>query len=216
MKTIGAVTVARSDFGIYRPVFQAVQPSAALRLELYVSGMHLSHEFGGTVREVEASGFPIAERVEMLLAGDTPEAVAKSLGLGVIGFSQVFARRRPDVLLVLGDRFEMYAAAVAALPFRIAVAHIHGGELTEGAMDDALRHSITKLSHLHFTSTEEYRRRIIQLGEEPWRVEVSGAPALDNVRQMRLLKPARRDQLTASRNPRDHHAEHIVTVGRAQ
>jgi len=181
VRTLGVVTVARSDFGIYRPVLRALHDDPELTLELYVSGMHLSAEFGLTVREVEQSGFPIAERVEMLLGSDTPEAIGKSLGLGTIGFAQMFARRRPDILLVLGDRFEMFAAALAALPFKIPLAHIHGGEVTEGAMDDALRHGLTKLSHLHFAATEEYARRIVQLGEEPWRVTVSGAPSLDNL-----------------------------------
>jgi UDP-N-acetylglucosamine 2-epimerase (non-hydrolysing)/GDP/UDP-N,N'-diacetylbacillosamine 2-epimerase (hydrolysing) len=123
----------------------------------------------------------------MLLSSDTPEGIAKSMGLGTIGFAQVYARSRPDILLVLGDRFEMHAAALAALPFKIPVAHVHGGEMTQGAIDDALRHSITKLSHLHFVATEEYGRRVMQLGEEPWRVIVSGAPALDTIRSLRVL-----------------------------
>jgi UDP-N-acetylglucosamine 2-epimerase (non-hydrolysing)/GDP/UDP-N,N'-diacetylbacillosamine 2-epimerase (hydrolysing) len=123
----------------------------------------------------------------MLLSSDTPEGVAKSVGLGTIGFAQLFARFRPDILVVLGDRFEMYVAALSALPFKIPVAHIHGGELTQGAIDDALRHSMTKLSHLHFASTYEYARRIMQLGEEPWRVVVSGAPGLDNLHTVPLL-----------------------------
>ena len=190
MRTIAAVTVARSDYGIYLPILRRIQTDPDLRLYLLVSGMHLSPEFGLTVKTIEADGFEIGERVQMLLAADTPEAIAKSLGLAVIGFAQAYARRRPDILLVLGDRFDMYAAALAALPFTIPVAHIHGGELTEGAIDDALRHSLTKVSHLHFTATEEYARRVRQLGEEPWRITVSGAPALDQLRTMRLLTRA--------------------------
>lgn len=158
-----------------------------LRYHLMVSGMHLSPEFGLTIQEIETEGFEIGERVEMLLSSDTPEGIAKSLGLGVIGFAQVFGRFRPDILMVLGDRFEMYAAALAALPFKIAIAHIHGGELTQGAIDDALRHSITKLSHLHFVSTQEYAHRVRQLGEAPWRVIVSGAPGLDNLNSIQLM-----------------------------
>jgi len=123
----------------------------------------------------------------MMLSSDTPEGVAKSMGLGTIGFAQAYARSRPDILLVLGDRFEMHAAVVAALPFGIPVAHIHGGELTLGAMDDALRHSITKMSHLHFVATEDYARRVIQMGEEPWRVLVSGSPGLDGLLSTPLL-----------------------------
>lgn len=134
-----------------------------------------------TVRSIEADGFEIAERIEVVLSSDTPQAIAKSMGLGLMGFGQCFSMYRPDVLVVLGDRYEMLAAALAALPFKIPVAHIGGGELTEGAIDDSLRHSITKLSHLHFTSTREYARRVIQLGEDPGRVFVSGALALDSI-----------------------------------
>ena len=130
----------------------------------------------------------------MLLSSDTPEGIAKSMGLGTIGFAQAYARFRPDILVVLGDRFEMHAAALAALPSKIPVAHIHGGEITQGAIDDALRHSITKLGHLHFVSTQEYARRVIQMGEEPWRVTVSGAPSLDNLRVIRFLT---REELAA-------------------
>jgi UDP-hydrolysing UDP-N-acetyl-D-glucosamine 2-epimerase len=181
MKTIGVVTVARSDYGIYRPILRRLESDPELRLLLFVAGMHLSPEFGMTVRNIEADGFQIAARVEMLLSSDAPEGVAKSVGLGMIGFAQAYAHRRPDILVVLGDRFEMMAAALAALPFNIPIAHIHGGEVTRGAMDEALRHSITKLSHLHFVATEEYARRVAQLGEEPWRITVSGAPGLDNL-----------------------------------
>jgi UDP-hydrolysing UDP-N-acetyl-D-glucosamine 2-epimerase len=145
---------------------------------------------GLTVREIETDGLPISERIDMRVASDGPEGVARSMGLGLAGFAEVFARARPDVLLVVGDRFEMHAAALAALPFTIPVAHVHGGELSLGAFDDALRHSITKLSHLHFVATEEYARRVRQLGEEPWRVIVSGAPSLDHLRTMRLLDRA--------------------------
>lgn len=187
MRTVGVVTVARSDFSIYRPVLRRIMGDAELRLNLMVSGMHLSPEFGYTVREIEAEGFPIAERVETLLSSDTAEGVAKSIGLGVIGFGQVFARSHLDILVVLGDRFEMYAAAVAALPFRLPVAHIHGGEVTTGAMDEGLRHSITKLSHLHFVAAQAYADRVERMGEEPWRVIISGAPSLDNLHDLPLL-----------------------------
>jgi UDP-hydrolysing UDP-N-acetyl-D-glucosamine 2-epimerase len=187
LRTIGVVTVARSDYGIYVPVLRRILSDPDLRLHLIVTGMHLSPEFGLTVEAIDADGFEIGDRIEMLLSSDTPEGIAKSMGLGTMGMAQSYARKRPDILMVLGDRFEMHAAVVAALPFKIPVAHIHGGELTEGAIDDALRHSITKLSHLHFVSTEQYARRVIQLGEEPWRVMVSGAPSLDNLRSLKLL-----------------------------
>jgi UDP-hydrolysing UDP-N-acetyl-D-glucosamine 2-epimerase len=189
MRTIGIVTVARSDYGIYLSILRKIQADSELSLHLIVSGMHLSPEFGLTVRAIESDGFPIGERVEMLLSSDSPEGIAKSIGMGTIGFAQAFGRFRPDVLVVLGDRFEMFAAAVAALPFKIPVAHIHGGEITLGAIDDALRHSMTKLSHLHFASTQEYARRLRQMGEESWRITVSGAPGLDNIQAIRLLSP---------------------------
>lgn len=194
MRTIGVVSVGRSDYGMYVPVLRQIQAQADLRLRLFVTGMHLSPEFGLTARDIEADGFAIHERIEMLLSSDTPEAIATSSGRGVMGFAHAYARTRPDLLMVLGDRFEMHAAALAALPFKIPVAHIHGGELTQGAMDDALRHSITKLSHLHFVATEEYRRRVLQMGEEPWRVVVSGSPTLDHLRMISLLGP---NELTA-------------------
>ncbi len=188
MRTIGVVSVARSDYGIYLPVLRKIQQDPELKLHLIVAGTHLSPEFGLTVKTIEVDGFEINERVEMLLSSDSPEGIAKSMGLGTIGFAQVYARFRPDILLVLGDRFEMHAAALAALPFKIPLAHIHGGEITQGAFDDALRHSITKLSHVHFVATQESARRVIQMGEEPWRVVVSGAPSLDNLRSLRLLR----------------------------
>lgn len=180
MRSIGVVTTSRADYSAYRPILKACTSDPEISLKLYVSGAHLSPEFGSTVRQIETDGFEISERIEMLLSSDTPEAIAKSMGLGLIGFGQAFSSHRPDILVVLGDRYEMLAAALAALPFKIPVAHLSGGELTQGAIDDALRHSITKLSHLHFTATEAYARRVIQLGEEQSRVFVSGEPALDD------------------------------------
>jgi UDP-N-acetylglucosamine 2-epimerase (non-hydrolysing)/GDP/UDP-N,N'-diacetylbacillosamine 2-epimerase (hydrolysing) len=168
-------------------LLKAFQADPDISLKLYVSGMHLSPEFGMTVRSFEDDGIPIAERIETLLSSDTPEGIAKSIGLGLIGFGQAFSRLQPDILIVHGDRYEMLAATLAATPFKIPVAHISGGERTEGAIDDMLRHCITKLSHLHFAATEEYARRIIQLGEEPWRVAVSGEVSLDNLRTEKLL-----------------------------
>ena len=187
MRTIGVVTVARSDYGIYRPVLRALAARDDVDLKLYVGGMHLLERFGWTVEEIERDGYPIAERVDFLLPDDSPEAVAESIGRGVIGFAEAFARSRPDLLVVLGDRFEMLAAVVAAVPLGIPLAHVHGGELTEGAIDDAIRHAITKLSHLHFVATEQYAARVRRLGEEGWRVVVSGAPALDALAGFRPL-----------------------------
>jgi UDP-hydrolysing UDP-N-acetyl-D-glucosamine 2-epimerase len=194
MRTVGVVTVARSDYGHYLPLLRRIGEVDGLRLHLIVAGSHLAPEFGSTVELIEADGFEVADRVEMLRSSDTPQGIAESMGLGVIGFAESFARVRPDILVLLGDRFEMHAAALAALPFKIPVAHIHGGEITRGAIDDALRHSMTKLSHLHFVATEEYARRVIQLGEEPWRVLMTGGIGLDNVRS---IAPMERAELEA-------------------
>lgn len=194
MRTVGVVTVARSDYGHYLPLLRQIDDRDDLRLRLIASGSHLDAEFGNTVELIEADGFDVADRVEMLRSSDTPLGIARSMGAGVGGFAESYARARPDILVLLGDRFEMHAAALAALPFLIPVAHIHGGEITQGAIDDALRHSLTKLSHLHFVATEEYRRRVIQLGEEPWRVLVTGGIGLDNVR---AIEPLERSELEA-------------------
>lgn len=190
MRKIAVVTVARSDYGICRPLLRVLSRDAGVELQLIAAAMHLVPEFGRTADEIERDGFTIAGRVEMLLAGDTPESIAKSMGVGMLGFAQAYARLKPDLLVVLGDRFEMHAAAAAALPFNLPCAHLYGGDLTEGAMDDALRHSITKLSHLHFTSLPESAARIRQMGEEPWRVEVAGLLSLDNIAAVPALTRA--------------------------
>jgi len=188
MRIIGVVTTGRADYGIYLPVLRRLTVEPGMAVRLFVAGMHLRPEHGLTVRQIEADGFEIAARLDFL-AGDTPVEIAAAMGRAVTAYAEAFALWRPDVLLVLGDRYEMHAAALAALPFNLPVAHLHGGELTQGAMDDALRHSLTKLSHLHFVSTEDYALRVRQLGEEPWRVTVCGAPALDQLRALPLLKP---------------------------
>jgi UDP-hydrolysing UDP-N-acetyl-D-glucosamine 2-epimerase len=187
LRTIAVVTTSRAEYGICRALLEAIQKDPDLHLRLLVSGTHLSPEHGLTIREIQQDGYQISEKIEMLLSSDTPQGISKSAGLGLMGFAQTFANFRPDILVVLGDRYEMHAAALAALPFKIPVAHLSGGELTEGAIDDALRHSLTKLSHLHFPATEEYARRIIQLGEEPWRVVVAGEPSLDRLSTLELL-----------------------------
>lgn len=186
MRTIAVATVGRSDYSIYLPILRLIQEDADLRLHLIVGGMHLAPEFGNTADTILEDGLEIGDRVEMLLSSDTPEGIAKSVGIGIMGFAQVFGRLHPELLMVLGDRFEMHAAAVAAVPFKIPIAHVHGGEITEGAIDDVQRHSMTKLSHLHFVSTEEYANRVCQMGEESWRVIVSGAPSLDNLQHIQL------------------------------
>lgn len=183
MRRIVAVTGAGSDYGIYRSVFQAIEQSPHLELSLIVCGMHLSAEYGMTVSEIERDGFSIVERLNTLLSSDTPQGIAKSMGLGLLALADAFGRSKPDLLIVLGDRYEMFAAVSAAVPFGIPIVHIHGGEATHGLIDEAFRHAMTKMSHLHFASTKEYANRIIQMGEESWRVTVSGAPALDQIFQ---------------------------------
>jgi UDP-hydrolysing UDP-N-acetyl-D-glucosamine 2-epimerase len=183
-RTVAVITGARSDYGLMVPLLRAIERDPILALGLWVTGMHFSRQFGSSIEEIATDGFCIAEKIDMLLASDTPEAVAKSLGVGLLGFGQAYARNRPDILVGLGDRFEVLAAVLAALPFNIPVLHICGGETTEGAMDESIRHSITKLSHLHCVATEPYARRVIQMGEEPWRVHVTGEPGLDNIETM--------------------------------
>src|SRR4030067_1771990 len=175
MRTLGVVTVGRSDYGIYLPILRKIQEDPELKLLLFVAGMHLSPRHGLTIQMIEADGFTPAARIEMIPENDTPRDIVLAIARGLQGFSDVFLHNAPDILVVLGDRFEMYSAALAALTFTIPGAHIHGGELTQGAIDDALRHSMTKLSHLHFVSTKEYARRVAQLGEEKWRISVCGA-----------------------------------------
>lgn len=189
-RRVCVVTGTRAEYGLLYWLLREIEEDPALELQLAVTGMHLSPEFGLTAREIEADGFPVAERVEMLLSSDTPVGTAKAIGLGVIGFADAFSRLRPDILVVLGDRFEILAAAQAALVARIPIAHLHGGETTEGAFDEAIRHSITKMAHLHFVAAEPYRRRVIQLGENPKRVHNVGAPGLDHVRRTTLLDQA--------------------------
>jgi UDP-hydrolysing UDP-N-acetyl-D-glucosamine 2-epimerase len=186
MKTVGIVTGSRADYGIYRPIMEAIRSDREFQLEIAVTGMHLSPRFG-TSEEIVADGFEITERVPIPLANDTPGDIGKAIGAGVSGFADLFARWCPDVLLIQGDRFEVFSAAVASLPFGIPLAHMHGGELTLGAIDDPLRHSITKIAHLHFVSTDSYARRVAQLGEEDWRITVTGAPGLDNLHNIDLI-----------------------------
>jgi len=186
-KSVCVVTGSRAEYGMLRWVMEGIQASSLLELRVIVTGAHLSPEFGMTVSEIEADGFAIDQRVEMLLSADTPTAITKSIGLGMIGFADALAAIKPDILLVLGDRYEILAAATAALVARVPVAHVHGGETTQGAIDEAIRHSITKMSQLHFVAAPEYRNRVIQLGEEPSRVFCVGGLGIDVIRNATLL-----------------------------
>lgn len=187
VKKIGIATGTRAEYGLLKPVIDKVCHADDMEPVLLVTGMHLSEEFGMTYREIEKDGYPIAEKIEMLHYPDTSGGVVKSMATELMGLADFFERMRPDVMVILGDRYEMLMVAAAAMIFGVPIAHIHGGELTEGAFDDAIRHSITKMSHLHFTATEEYRRRVIRLGEEPERVFCVGAPGVENVKKLPLL-----------------------------
>lgn len=186
-KTVCLVTGSRAEYGLLKPLIDELLSDSEFTLQLLVTGSHLSPEFGLTYREIEADGYTINESVEVVLSSDTPVGICKSMGLGLISFSEAYARLQPDLVIVLGDRYEIFSAVSAAHISRIPVAHLHGGEVTEGAFDDALRHSITKMSHLHFTSTEAYRQRVIQLGEQPDRVFNVGAIGLDNIQRLPLM-----------------------------
>lgn len=187
-RRICVVTGTRAEYGLLRWVMDGIRKSPVLELQVVATGMHLSPEFGLTYREIENDGFRIDRRVEMLLSSDSPVGLAKSMGLGMIGFADALCELRPDMLLVLGDRFEIFSAVAASIPTRIPVAHLHGGETTEGAIDESFRHSMTKMSHLHFVATEEYRKRVIQLGEQPDRVFCVGGLGVDGVVRTNLIE----------------------------
>lgn len=189
-RKVCVITGTRAEYGLLRWVMQGIKEDPELTLQVVATGMHLSPEFGLTFREIEKDGFQIDRKVEMLTSSDTPVGIAKSMGLGLIGFADALNELKPDLIVVLGDRFEIFAAVSAALVARIPVAHLHGGETTEGAFDEALRHSITKMSHLHFVAAEEYRQRVIQLGEQPERVFLVGGLGIDNIKRLKLLDRA--------------------------
>ncbi len=186
-RKICIITGTRAEYGLLRWVMQGIKADPELTLQIIATGMHLSPEFGLTYREIEQDGFQIDRKVEMLTSSDTPVGIAKSIGLGLIGFADALNDLHPDLIVVLGDRFEIFSAVSAALVARIPVAHLHGGEATEGSIDEALRHSITKMSHLHFVAAEEYRQRVIQLGEQPDRVLLVGGLGADNISRLKLL-----------------------------
>lgn len=180
-RKICVVTGTRAEYGIMSRLMRSLKEDDRVELQIVATNMHLSPEFGLTVREIEDDGFKVDKKVEMLLSSDTPTGTVKSMGLASIGIADAYAELSPDLIVILGDRYEMLAASSAALIFGIPVAHLYGGEITEGAYDDAIRHAISKLSYLHFTSTEEYRRRVIQMGESPERVHWVGALGADNI-----------------------------------
>ncbi|KJS31505.1 MAG: UDP-N-acetylglucosamine 2-epimerase [Desulfatitalea sp. BRH_c12] len=187
MKKVCVFTGTRAEYGLLKPLMEGIADDVELDLQVIVSGTHLSPEFGFTYKEIEADGFTISEKVEVVLSSDSPLGVAKSMGLGIIGYAEAQERLKPDMLLLLGDRYEAVAAALAATVLRIPIAHLYGGEITLGAIDDAFRHAITKMSLIHFTATEAYRNRVIQLGEAPERVFNVGAIGVENIHTLPLL-----------------------------
>lgn len=208
MKKVCVVTGTRAEYGLLRWVIEGIRQSPVLDLQLIATGMHLSPEFGLTVNAIEADGYHVDRKVEMLLSSDTAVGVTKSMGLGMIGFADALADLKPDIMLVLGDRYEIFAAASAAMIARVPIAHLHGGETTQGAFDESIRHSITKMSHLHFVAAEEYRRRVIQLGEQPEHVFKVGGLGIDSILRLQLLS---RDELEEELNFRFLRRNLLVT-----
>lgn len=187
MKSITVLTATRAEYGLLSPIIHALKACGSFEVRVVVTGAHLSPEFGLTYREIEKEGIEIDRKIEILLSSDTPSAISKSMGMALIGFADYFAERRPDALVVLGDRYETLAVCCAAMNARVPIIHLYGGETTEGAVDEVIRHAITKLSYLHLTSTEEYRKRVIQLGESPDRVFTVGAIGIENALKKKLL-----------------------------
>lgn len=186
-KTISILTATRAEYGLLKPIIKKLSLVEEFDVRVVVTGAHLSPEFGLTYKEIEEDGIIIDEKIEILLSADSPSAISKSMGLALISFADYFRKLKPDMLLVLGDRYETLAVVIAAMNERIPIAHLYGGEITEGAIDESIRHAITKLSYLHFTSTEEYRSRVIQLGEEPERVFCVGAMGIENIFNEELM-----------------------------
>ena len=187
MKKIAVFTGTRAEYGLLYGILNKTEADPDLCLQLFAGGMHLSQKFGMTINQIIEDGFEITETLDFLLSSDSAVAISQSMALAQIGAAKAFERHKPDAIIILGDRFEALAVAQAAMIACVPIFHIHGGEKTEGLIDEAIRHAITKMSHLHFTSTETYRTRVIQLGEQPERVFNTGAPGLDNIRQLSLL-----------------------------
>src|SRR6201986_5307239 len=181
------VTGSRADFGLMVWRMRAIEQTPGLKLQLVATGMHLSPEFGYTITNIRDEGFAVDETVESLLSSDSGAGVAKSVGIGVIGFADAFTRLRPDLVVVLGDRFETFAAAQAAMFMRLPIAHLFGGDVTEGAVDESTRHAISKMSHLHFTSNADSTRRLMQLGENPAHIHTIGSPGIDAINRLKLM-----------------------------
>ena len=186
-RKVCVITGTRAEYGLLYWLMKEINDDHELVLQIIVTGMHLSKEFGYTFQQIEKDGFSIDKKVDISLESDTELGISKSLGIGVIGFASAFKQLSPDLIIVLGDRYEIFSAASAAMIAKIPIAHLHGGESTEGLIDEPIRHSVTKMSHLHFTATNDYRNRVIQLGEQPERVFNVGGLGIDNINKLRLL-----------------------------
>ena len=180
-KVISILTATRAEYGLLKPIIEKLSKVEEFDIRIVATGAHVSPEFGLTYKEIEGNGFKIDKKIEILLSADTPASISKSMGIAMISFADYFSQLNPDILIVLGDRYETLAVVMAAMNQRIPIVHLYGGETTEGAVDEAIRHAITKLSYVHFTSTEEYRKRVIQLGEDPKRVYNVGATGIENI-----------------------------------
>ena len=189
-RRIAVVTATRAEYGLLRPLLEILRADEAVQLQLVVSGTHLSERFGMTVRQIEADGFDIAARVPMPVEDDSVAGITRALAVATQGIGEAFARLSPEVVVLLGDRYEMLAAAQAAMVARLPIAHLHGGEVTEGAFDEAIRHAISKMAHWHFVAAEAFRQRVLQLGEAPERVWTVGATGLDNIAHIDLIPEA--------------------------
>jgi len=187
-KKICVVTGSRAEYGLLSNLLKKLKKDKFFNLQIITTGMHLSTEFGETYREIENDGLKINKKIEVVLSSDTAESISKSIGLGFVSFSEAYKDLKPDVVIILGDRYELLAPAFTAFLNNIPIAHIHGGEVTTGAFDDVIRHSISKMSWLHFCSTEVYRKRIIQLGENPLNVYNVGGLGAENVNKISLIK----------------------------
>lgn len=193
-RTIAVLTTSRADYGHLYWTLKELKNRSNVNLQLIAVGAHFSPAFGDTYKEIEADGFDIDERVECLLSSDSDVGMAKTIGVAALGLADVLGRTRPDILVLIADRYEMLAPAAVALALRIPIAHIEGGDISEGAIDDAVRNALTKLSHIHFTTNENSRRRVLAMGEEAWRVHLVGSPSLDNLRRRQLVS---REELEA-------------------
>jgi GDP/UDP-N,N'-diacetylbacillosamine 2-epimerase (hydrolysing) len=187
LRKICVVSGSRAEYGLLRNIMKIIYNSESLKLQIIATGMHLSPKFGNTYLDIEKDGFFIDEKVEMLLSSDNASAISKSVGLGTILFSEALMRLQPDIIIILGDRFEVFSCACAALVQRKPIAHLHGGEVTPHLIDEAIRHSLTKISHMHFVATEKYQKRVLQMGEDPDKIFLVGGLGIDNIKNLELL-----------------------------